>query len=273
MTASSTKANNDKRRILRQFWHRHGGTLIALAAVAICLGVWECVAIGLKKEYMLPRFSTTCVAFGNLWKTKSFYTVTGATLLRCIEGFGIAFGLGCVMGVLGGVVPMVRSFFKPIVAFFRAAPTMALTLIILVWLRAKYTPICIGVMMVFPIIYTTVADSIATAPADLLQMARVYRMPMARQIRYIYVPHAVPMICSASSTAFALNIKATVSAEVLALTADSVGSRMSFAAADLLDGSALLFAWLLVAVMLSVAMEGVLKGVQYLLTRRYRYAA
>ena len=126
--------------------------------------------------------------------------------------------------------------------------------------------------MVFPVIYTTIADAIATAPKDLLEMAKVYRMPLSRQIGRIYVPHATPMIFSACSTAFALNIKATVSAEVLAYTAGSIGMHMASAAADLLDGSALLFAWLLVAVLLSVAVEGLLKLVQRLATRRYRHA-
>lgn len=268
MMASSTKRNKAA-RIAGYIWRRHGGTLLALAAIALFLGAWELVAVGLKKEYMLPRFSAVCVAFGRLWGTPSFYRDTFATLLRAICGFAIAFFAGAAMGVAGGVFSKFRAFCKPLVAFFRAAPTMGLTLVIMVWLRAKYTPVCIGFLMVFPVIYTTVADSIATAPRDLLQMAKVYRMPLSKQIRYIYVPHAVPMMFSACSTAFALNIKATVSAEILAHTMGSIGVHMTNAAADLLDGTAMLFAWLLVAVLLSVLAECLLKLIERLCLRRY----
>lgn len=263
---------NKTTRGIKAFWRRHGGTVLALAAFAVLLSVWEIVAVCVRKDYLIPRFSAVCVRFAELWTTAVFYRDTFATLARCAVGFGIAFVCGGVCGVLGGVYPRFRAVLRPLVAFFRAAPTMGLTLIIMVWLRARYTPVCIGFLMVFPIIYTTVADSVTTAPRELLQMAAVYRMPMRDRIRYIYVPHAVPMLFSASATAFALNIKATVSAEILAHTLGSVGVRMSIAAADLLDGSALLFAWLLVAVLLSVAVEGVLKGLQYLLTRRYHHA-
>ena len=272
MTQSSIKPNNRFLSTVKSIWRRHGGTLLALAAIAILLAVWELVAACLDKEYMLPRFSAVAVAFGRLWTTRTFYQHTGMTLLRCAIGFAIAFAAGGVLGVLGGIFPRLRAFVKPIVAFFRAAPTMGLVLIILVWLRSRYTPVCIGLLMVFPIIYTTVADSIATAPRDLLEMAAVYRMPLSRRIKTIYMPHAVPMIFSASSTAFALNIKATVSAEILAHTVGSIGVDMKIAAADLLDGSALLFAWLMVAVFLSVAIEGLLRLAQYLVTRRYRHA-
>jgi len=246
--------------------------LLALAAVFLLLATWEVVALCLHKEYMLPRFSSVCVAFAGLWATEAFYVHTGMTLLRTLVGFGLAFAVGVAFGVVGGVIPRFRSFLKPVVAFFRAAPTMGLALVILVWLRARYTPVLIGFLMVFPIIYTTVADAIATTPTDLLEMARVYKMPFGRQIRYVYLPHAVPMLFSACSTAFALNIKATVSAEILAHTVGSIGTHMTIAAADLLDGSALLFAWLLVAVLLSVLVELALKGVQRLVLGRWRHA-
>jgi len=271
MTTSSIKPT--KRTFARAFFRRHGGTLLALAAVLVLLAVWEVVAVCLHKEYMLPRFSAVCVAFFRLWGTANFYRYTASTLLRCLMSFAIAFVAGALFGVIGGVFPLFRSALKPLVGFFRAAPTMGLTLIILVWLRAPYTPVCVGFLMVFPVIYTTVADAIATAPRDLLEMAKVYRMPMGRRIKTIYIPHAVPMIFSASGTAFALNIKATVSAEILAHTVGSIGVQMKIAASDLLEGSALLFAWLLVAVLLSVAVEYALKGVQKLVVRRYRHAS
>lgn len=271
MTKSSITPNKHALR-LQTFWRRHGGTVLALAAIALFLAVWEIVAICVRREYMLPRFSAVAVAFVRLWGTYDFYRATGGTLVRSLVGFGLAFAGGFLLGVVGGVWPRFRAFLSPVVAFFRAAPTMGLALVILVWLRARYTPVCIGFLMVFPIIYTTVADSIAHAPADLLQMAAVYHLPLAERVRSIYVPHAVPMVFSACSTAFALNIKATVSAEILAYTIGSVGMRMSLAASDLLDGSALLFAWLIVAVLLSVLVEALLKGLQYLVMRRYRHA-
>ena len=252
---------------------KHGGILLALAGVTLFLGAWELIAYCMHAEYVLPRFSAVMVQFGHLWVTKTFYVDTGKTVLRCLVGFGVAFVLGTGFGVIGGISRGFRRFLRPIVAFFRAAPTMGLTLVMMVWFRNNITPICIGLLMVFPILYTTVADSIATADPDLLQMAAVYRFTRGQKVRYIYLPHATPMVFSASATAFALNIKATVSAEILAHTIGSVGLHMYVAGSDILEGTALLYAWLLVAVLLSVVFELLIKALHYAVTRRYRHAA
>lgn len=270
---ASASPKAPKGKPLQALVHRHGGTLLALAGIAVLLGVWEAVAYAMHADYILPRFSQVVVEFGRLWAKRSFYVDTGRTVLRCLAGFGVAFVLGVGFGILGGILPRFRRFLRPIVAFFRAAPTMALTLVIMVWFRNNITPICIGLLMVFPILYTTVADSVATTDADLLQMAAVYRFTRGQKVRYVYLPHATPMVFSASATAFALNIKATVSAEILAHTVGSVGMHMYVASGDILEGTALLYAWLLVAVLLSVLFEGIIKGLQYLVTRRYRHAA
>lgn len=256
----------------KRLWRRHKGTLLSLLAVAVLLSLWEIVAVAMDKDYLLPRFSQVCVRFGLLWTTAEFYRATGYTLLRCLLGFGLSFAAGALLGIAGGVFPWVRHVLKPVVGFVRSAPTMALTLIIMVWFRQWWTPVCVGFLMVFPVIYTTIADSIVTTDADLLQMAKVYHMSRGKQIRYIYLPHILPMLFSAVSTAFALNIKATISAEILAYTTQSVGINMYIAKGNLLDGAATLFAWLLVAILLSVAFELLLTGMQRLLQRRYTHA-
>lgn len=257
---------------LAAFVRKNRGTLLALGGVTLLLCVWELAAYLMDADYVLPRFSQVMVRFGSLWTTKSFYVDTGKTILRCLIGFGVAFVLGVGFGIVGGISKGFRSFLKPIVAFFRAAPTMALTLVMLVWFRNTVTPICIGLLMVFPVLYTTVCDSISGAPADLLQMASVYHLGRAQKIRYIYLPHATPMVFSASATAFALNIKATVSAEILAHTVGSVGMHMYIAGGDILEGTPLLYAWLLVAVLLSVLFELIIKGLQKLVLWRTGYA-
>lgn len=247
--------------------------MLALLCIALCVGVWELAAYCLRADYLLPRFSDVMVHLGTLWSTKSFYVSAGKTILRCLAGFVVAFAAGVLFGIIGGICKPVRSFLKPIVAFFRAAPIMGLTLILLVWFTRDVAPAVVGFLMVFPIIYATVADSIATVDPNLLQMAKVYRLTKTQTLRYVYLPHITPMLFSASSTAFALNIKATVSAEVMAHTVGSIGMGMYIAFGDILESAASLFAWLLLAVLLSVLFEWLIKGLQALVTRRYRRAS
>ena len=257
------------------FWRfvlRYQKVLWGLLGLGLFLAVWEIVAVKVNLDIVLPRVGEVAVAFGKLWESKSFYLDTGRTIVRCLIGFGIAFAAGLVFGVLGGVCKPVRQVLQPIVALFRAAPTMALTLLLMIWFYTDKTPIAVGFLMVFPVIYTTIADSIATAPTDLLEMATVYRLSPWDKVRYIYLPHATPMVLSAANTAFGLNIKATVSAEVLAYTAHSIGLNMYNAKNDILWGASTLFAWLLVAVLVSLVFGWLIKGASYLILRRYQHA-
>ena len=266
----SAKNKKDVVAAFRTFCKKHLAFLIGLGALLVFAAVWEIVAVCMQQAWVLPRVEDVLVALGGLLAKPDFYRATGMTLLRSLLGFGIGFVLGVLLGILAGVRRGVRAALQPIVAFLRAAPTMALTLIIMVWFRQAYTPVCIGVLMVFPIIYATTADSIATADPDLLEMAKVYRMSRKNKLLHIYVPHATPMILSGATTAFALNIKATVSAEILALTPLSLGTGMKIAKDNFIeDGAAPVFAWLLVAVLLSVVFELLFKGVHKLLKRRY----
>lgn len=254
------------------FLSRYQGVLWGIVGVGLLLAVWEIVAVSVNLDIVLPRVGEVAVAFGKLWTTKSFYVDTGRTLLRCLIGFSIAFAAGLVFGVLGGVVKPIRQILQPLIALFRAAPTMALTLLFMIWFYTEWTPVAVGFLMVFPVIYTTIADSIATAPRDLIEMAQVYRLSPWAKVRYVYLPHATPMVLSATHTAFGLNIKATVSAEVLAYTAHSIGLDMYNAKNDILWGASTLFAWLLVAVLLGLVFGWITKGIQYLALRRFAHA-
>lgn len=237
-------------------------SLISLLTVIVFFGVWELVAYLVGKPYLLPRFSEVIKEFFSLLTRKDFYIVTFSTLGRCLLGFVIALVLGIGLGISGGISKTARAIFSPFVSFLRTTPTMALTLIIMVWLRNKYTPILIGLIMVFPIIYRTVSDNLISVDGKLKEMIKVYGVSTKNAIRYLYIPEVLPVLLGSLVTAFGLNIKAVVSAEILAYTADSIGLRMFIAKQDFFGGTATLFAWVLTAIILSVVFELILGLIQ-----------
>lgn len=70
-------------------------------------------------------------------------------------------------------------------------------------------------------------------------------------------------------TAFGLNIKAVISAEILAYTADSIGIRMFVAKSDIFGGTATLFAWVLTAILLSIIFELLLGTIQRRICKKW----
>ena len=108
-----------------------------------------------------------------------------------------------------------------------------------------------------------VLTGIAQTDRQLLEMARVFRVPWRRQLWGVWVPAVLPYFRSAVSLAIGLCWKSGVAAEVIGLRTGTVGERLY--AAKVYFQTADLFAWTAVIVALSVVMERlVLRGVDAL---------
>jgi len=205
----------------------------------------------------------------SLFGKANFYVNLGNTLLRCLIGFITAFTLGFAFGILGGKYKWFHACVRPFTAFLKTTPVMALTLLIMVWFKTQNTPVAIGFIMVFPIVYQTVADSVATVDKKLLEVAEVYGFSKKEKLRYVYLPEIVPMTFSTASTTFGLSIKAVISAEILAYAPKSIGVSMYVAKSNIFDGTARLFAYVIVAVSISALFETLLTLLKNKICKKY----
>ena len=87
-------------------------------------------------------------------------------------------------------------------------------------------------------------------------MARVFRVPFSRRLAGIYLPQVLPYFRSAVSAALGLSWKAGTAAEVIGLSAGSVGERLY--TAKIYFQTVDLFAWTAVIVLLSAGLEKLL---------------
>ena len=107
--------------------------------------------------------------------------------------------------------------------------------------------------MVFPPVYLNVLEGIRQTDGKLLEMARVFRAPLWRQIRGIYIPSVMPYFRTAVSLGLGLCWKAGVAAEVIGLPAGSVGEQLYNAKVYYMMPD--LFAWTAVIVLVSALFE------------------
>lgn len=107
--------------------------------------------------------------------------------------------------------------------------------------------------MVFPPVYLNVLEGLRGTDRKLLELAQVYRIPLGRRIRGIYLPQVLPYFRSAASLALGLCWKAGAAAEIIGLPAGTIGERLYTAKVYLQTPD--LFAWTAVILMLSAAFE------------------
>ena len=114
-------------------------------------------------------------------------------------------------------------------------------------------PLYIWALMVFPPVYLNVLTGIAGADRRLLEMARVFRVPRRRQLWGIWLPAVLPPFRAAVSLAAGLAWKSGVAAEVIGISAGTIGEQLY--AAKVYVRTADLFAWTLVIAVLAALLE------------------
>lgn len=118
------------------------------------------------------------------------------------------------------------TFLSPLVSVMRSLPTMAVILIILVWTTPVQAPVAVAFLALFPLLYSGIFSALKQVDGKLVEMSKIYRVPIRKQIFGLYLPSAAPYVLREAAAALSFSLKLTVSAEVLANTYQSIGGMM-----------------------------------------------
>ena len=237
--------------------------LYALPAPAFWLGVWSLAAAHIGQPILLPSPLLVGEKILQLAAAPQFWHTTAASLGRIVLGLGA----GGVLGVL--LAGLTRSFWwadvliSPALRIVRAAPVVSFILLVLLWTRRDLVP----AMMVTPVIWGGVSQGLREVDPKLLEMAKLCRFSRSKTILLVHIPSVWPYLLSALTTGMGLAWKSGVAAEVICMPKLAIGTQMQYARSAI-DTPAL-FAWTILVVALSLALEGFLYA---LLRRGGRYA-
>jgi len=231
---------------------------IRLWAVAFWLLVWQIAAMALDALYpqghlLLPSPLSALMRLGELALTAAFWQSVGQSFARIVGGFLLSCLAASLLAVPASRWKWVRELLSPLVATVKAVPVASFIILALVWLSSRSLALFISALMVFPPVYLNVLEGIRQTDGKLLEMAKVFRVPLWRQVRGIYIPAVLPYFRTAVSLGLGLCWKAGVAAEVIGLPTGSVGEQLYNAKVYYMTPD--LFAWTAVIVVVSVVFE------------------
>ena len=224
-----------------------------LAAVAVMAALWAAAYFAVGNELLVPSLSNCFNTLADLLCGADFWTALGNSLLRVFFAFFISLVFGLIFAVIAYLLPAFERFFSVIVTFLRTTPTLALLLLILVWSSAGVAPVIVAFLSLFPMLYTAILAALSGVDGELLEMGKVYKVPLKKRIFQLYLPSALPYVTREGSAALSFALKLVVSAEVLADTYKSLGGMMGDAKRYL--DVPLLFALLLVTFVMGAVVE------------------
>lgn len=209
------------------------------------------------RELLLPGPALSLRTLAELALTAEFWSTTGASLLRIFCGFAAGAVLGTALAVLTAALPWADTLLSPAIRVVRAAPVASFIILVLLWVQTGLVPGVISGLMVLPVVWGNVHQGFRSTDPLLLEMARAYRFGRGKTLRLVYLPSVLPHFASGCTTALGLAWKSGVAAEVLCLPRQAIGSQVYYSKLSLETPS--LFAWTAVVILLSLALERLLK--------------
>ena len=226
---------------------------IRLWAVVFWLAVWQIASMVIHQDLFLVSPVRVVVRLGQLVTEGFFWSSIANSLLRIGGGFLLAVVSGVVLGALAARFRRVQELLAPLMLAVKSIPVASFIILALMLFSSPHLAVLISFLIVLPVIYTNVLAGIRSADRQLLEMARVFRIPAARRIRYIYLPQVLPYFLSACTVALGLSWKAGVAAEVIGMPEGSIGEQLQQAKIYLNTPD--LLAWTVVIVLVSLGFE------------------
>ena len=244
----TTKIEREKTRMKQKIKRRYGA-----AAVVFWLAVWQLAAAAIGQEVFLVSPLQAAGTLVQLLPQPDFWQRVGFSAGHILLGFLLGAVCSVVCSVAAERWVWVDALLSPVIQLVKATPVASFIILALVWVSGKSLSILISFLMVLPVLYGAVRTGIESADPQLLEMARVFRLPLARRVRAIWLPAVLPAFRQGCSVALGICWKSGVAAEVIGLPDGSIGDALYRAKITLSTGE--LFAWTFVIILLSAAFE------------------
>ena len=223
------------------------------AALLFWLVVWQTAAVLIGQEvFLVSPIGTVTTLFGLLPQAE-FWQRVGFSAGHILLGFVLGAVSSVVLAAAAHRSAWVEALLAPLMQLVKATPVASFIILALVWVSGASLSVLISFLMVLPVLYGAVRTGIENVDVQLLEMARVFRIPFDRRLRAIWLPAILPAFREGCAVALGICWKSGVAAEVIGLPDGSIGDALYRAKITLSTGE--LFAWTFVIILLSAAFE------------------
>lgn len=157
-------------------------------------------------DRFLPSIATMANTFWELAFTPEartgdylLWTDTASSLMRLGIGMAISTTLAIVLGIAIGFLPLIRSFFAPVLAAISLIPPLAILPILFIFLglgeTAKIALIVIGTA---PVMVRSIAKTVSEIPEEQIVKAETLGASTWQMVLRIALPQAMPHVVTAA---------------------------------------------------------------------------
>ncbi|MEI0699786.1 ABC transporter permease subunit [Brachyspira intermedia] len=228
-----------------------------ILGVIIFISLWYFTALKINSEIVFPNIPNILKKFAEIISEKSFYKDLSSSLIRVLITFALSFLLAFIIGISAGIFSPIRYILIPIINFIRTIPTIPLILVAIIWFDNNTVPIFVSMLVIFPIMYDSITNGIINVDKKLIEMSMSYNVSLKTQIINLYIPYIKPYIFTGISQSMGITWKSILAAEILALPAFGIGTKLY--ESHLYLDSVSLFAYCLIAIIFNGIFEIIIR--------------
>jgi ABC-type nitrate/sulfonate/bicarbonate transport system permease component len=194
---------------------------VRAGALAVVLLAWIVVSYGnvrleVVNPVLLPTPGEVVKVLGETLRDGTLVRHVGRSLVRVLEGFGIAAVAALALGLVAAMCAPVRLMLEPVIEFVRPIPPLAFLPMFLVWfgLGEASKVAFIAYTTFFPM-FVAIASTVLKVDVMLLRAAASLGARRADLIRRVVLPAALPGIIVALRVGFGLALFVIVGAEFM----------------------------------------------------------
>jgi sulfonate transport system permease protein len=199
---------------VKKFYHFIQYISLSVLIVAFWQGL---SSMGYIKQIILPPPSQVALTFLELLKSGAMPRHIGISVLRVLEGFGIAAMLGLSLGIAIGLSRTLDRISDLIIQVIKPIPPIAWIPLAILWFgigeQSKVYIIFLGAF--FPIIINTI-DGIRQTDHKFIEVARILAVPRVKFVRQVVLPGALPAIMTGLRVGLMVAWMCVVAAELIA---------------------------------------------------------
>ena len=240
--------------------------IYSLAGVTILVIAWQLLWAILDRNILVPAPAETLGLLAQNLINVEILQAAFQTAWKVILTLVLAILLGLPLGLLLGLSDTFYDLMRPFIMVIQSVPVISwLSIVIFTWGIGWRGPIFISFLSLFPTALLTTVAGVRDLDKDLLEMARLYRVPRKKVIKDIYLGSLVPFIAAILDVSIGQAWKVTLVSEYLC-GGDGLGEAilMSRMNVDILS----VWALTLMAVTLGLASEFIIKSS----LKRFRHA-
>jgi NitT/TauT family transport system ATP-binding protein len=267
--AGKRRAMSERTTDARQGWLR----VVLPPVVVLCVAVvaWA-TAIPLFHipPYLLPTPAAILRSLV-LDSRAELLAALGWTAVVSLLGFAISALAGVLIALALSASSVLRRAIYPYTIFFQTVPIISIAPLLVIWIGAGLgsVAVCTVVVSIFPVIANTLVGLLSTDPA-LVDLFHLYGAGRVATFWKLRLPWALPSVFSGLRVAAGLAVIGTVVAEFfVGNIIQGSGLGVKIVAANKVGRTDLMFASVLLACLLGLAMFGAVNFLAWLTLRRW----